>query len=243
MNADNDLSAQALEGVLGGRPLQTHPVLLSTAVTATEWAEAGAPDGAVVVADYQIAPRGRAGRPWKVTPGRGLGFALVLRPQLTAERVGWLYTVILTALADVSGEAATIEWPDEIRRQGTMAAAVGIDVRLRAQGVKWAVVNVLTPDAQPPRGKLLGSLLQAIESREASSPSAVLADYEPICATIGRSVHVRLLGGAARFDGRAVEILDDGALVLELADGRRVPIRPQHVSSLVSVQEPPAPSG
>ena len=205
-------------------------------MTAADWARAGAPDGAVVLADHQISPRGRAGRPWKVTPGHGLAFALVLRPQLASEREGWLYAVMLVALADVvCGDGVTIEWPDEIHRRGVLAAMVGMDVRLGGLMLEWAVVNVLIPDAQPPRAELLGSVLQAIDARLASTPRAVLDDYASLCSTIGRNVRVRLLGGAARLQGRAVELLDDGSLVLETVGERRVPVRPQDISSIEGI--------
>ncbi|MDP8968119.1 MAG: hypothetical protein M3N04_05925 [Actinomycetota bacterium] len=235
MKPGDDLAAESLAAVAGDRPLQSHRVLLSAAVTASDWARAGAPHGAVVVADQQIAPRGRAGRPWKVAPGQGLAFALVLRPQLASEREGWLYTVVLTALADACGDGVTIEWPDEIHREGVMAAATGIEVRLGGLQVKWAVVNLLVPAAQPPRGELLGSVLQAIDARLASPPRDVLEDYSALCRTLGRDVRMRLLGGAARLQGRALEVLDDGALVLESDSGRRIPVRPQDIGSIEDV--------
>ena len=236
MTAGDDLAAETLAAVLGDRPLQSHPLLLSTAVTATEWARAGAPDGAVVVADYQISPRGRAGRAWKVTSGQGLAFALVLRPQLASDREGWLYPVVQAALADACGDGVTIEWPDEIHRDGVVAAMVGIDIRLGGPTLKWAVVNVLIADARPPRGALLGSVLQAIEQRLTSTAGAVLHDYASLCATIGNTVFVRLLGGTSRLTGKALEVLDDGSLVLETDTGRRVPVRPQDISSIERVE-------
>lgn len=207
-------------------------MLLSTAVSAADWARKGAPDGAVVVADHQIAPRGRAGRPWKITPGHGLSFALVLRPQLASAREGWLYAVVLRALADICDDGVTIAWPDEIRRAGVMVAAAGIDVRLGGLTIKSAVVNVLICEAQPPRGELLGAVLRAIDARLAGTERAVLDDYGPLCHTIGREVRLRLLGGTARMQGRAVDVLGDGALALDLDEGRRVNVRPQDVSSI-----------
>ncbi len=232
MKPGDDLTAEALGPILGERALRSHPVLLSTASSAVEWAGAGAPGGAVVVADNQISPRGRAGRPWRLTPGRSLGFALILRPQLAADREGWLYTVVLAALADVCGDGVTIEWPDEVRRGGEMVAAAGIDVRLGARGVKWAVVNMLVPEAEPPRGALLASTVTAIEERLASPPDAVLEDYTRRCSTLGRKVQVRLLGGTMRFEGTAASLQEEGALVLETSDGRMLPIRPQDVRSI-----------
>lgn len=232
MKPGADLATQPLAELLGDRPFESHPVLLSTAVTAADWARSGAPDGAVVVADYQIAPRGRAGQPWKVTPGRGLSFGLVLRPEVDSTREGWLYVAVLMGLADACGEGVTIEWPDEVRRDGVRLAAVGLEVKLGGLKVKWAVANILIADAQPPRGELLRSVLEAIDARLASPPRAVLDDFDALCRTTGRHVRIRLLGGASRMQGRAAGILDDGALVVEIEGGRQVPVRPQDLSSI-----------
>ena len=236
MGSPDELSAEALEELLGERALQSHEVLLSTASSAVQWAGSGAPDGAVVVAAHQIAARGRAGRPWKLAPERDLGFALVLRPDVKAKREGFLYTLVLSALADVLGPDVTIEWPDEVRRGETVLAATGIDIRLGPGVVKWAVVNFWLPDVQAPRGELLRAVVEAVDARRAAEPQAVLEDHQRLCATIGRDVRVQLLGGQTRLSGTAVELLDDGALVLENAEGRRVPVRPQDISWITDAQ-------
>jgi BirA family biotin operon repressor/biotin-[acetyl-CoA-carboxylase] ligase len=234
MKPGDDLTAEALEPILDGRALRASAVVLSTASSAIEWAGTGAPDGAVVVADTQISPRGHAGRPWKVTSGRDLGFALVLRPQLPADREGWLYTVVMTALADVLGEGVTIQWPDEVHRGDATVAAAGLEIRLGARGVKWAVVNVLLVEPERPRGELLAAVVAAIEARLAAPPEEVLADYNRICSTFGRHVRIRLLGGTRRFEGTALSTQEEGALVIESAEGRELPVRPQDVSSIVA---------
>ena len=230
MSVSADLTAEALATLMPGRPLRSYPALVSTGSAAFDWAGSGAPDGAVVVADYQLSARGHGGRPWTVAQGRGLGFSLVMRPTLAGEREGWLYTVVVSALAEACGADATIEWPDEIRLAGEMAAAVAIRTRLGATGVEWAVVDVLLPSAEAPRGELLRAVLAAIEKRRAGAPEAIMDDYERRCETIGRQVRVRFIAGTGpRVEGRAVATLDDGALLLELASGSRGPVRPQDV--------------
>lgn len=238
MNAGGDLSAEALSSLLPQRPLRSYPALVSTASAAFDWAQSGAPDGAVVVADYQASPRGHGGRPWKVTQGRGLGFSLVMHPALPEEREGWLYTVVTTALAEVSGPDATIEWPDQVRLGGEPAAAVAIRTRLAAGVVAWAVVDVLLADAKPPRGELLEAALEAIERCRAEATGALIDAYEQRCATIGRQVGVRFIAGTGpKVAGRAVATQDDGALLLELASGSRGPVRPQDVRALEGAAE------
>ena len=232
MEAGEDLTAEALEPVLGDRALQSHPVLLSVASHASDWAGAGAPDGAVVIAGSQVAARGRAGTRWSVQPAKGLTFALILRPTMAAEKEGFLYTLVLAALADACGPGVKIEWPDELYRGDTMVAATGIEVRLGAQGVKSAAINVLLPEAEPPRGELLATVIQAIEARVDGSHEDAFEDHRRLCATIGRNVRGQLLGGQARFEGTAIDTLDDGALVIAAGGGRRLPVRPQDVGVL-----------
>mgnify|MGYP000914167626 CR=1 FL=1 len=53
----------------------------STNSYARALAEAGAPDGTVVVAERQTAGRGRLGREWHSSGDFGLWFSLLLRPE------------------------------------------------------------------------------------------------------------------------------------------------------------------
>ena len=236
MGVGEDLAADVLAEVLPRRAVRSYPALLSTQAAALAWARAGAPEGAVVTADYQAAPRGRAGLEWGLhPPGESLGFSLVLRPALPPEREGWLYPVAASAVADVLGEAAEVLWPDEIRSGTATAGKVCVDAQLGSAGGSWAVVTVLLHPARPPRGDMLAGLVHVIESRAAAPPEEVLADYLPRCATLGRTVRARLLpvGPAGpQVSGTAVTCLGDGALVLETVEGNRVAVRPQHLGRL-----------
>lgn len=230
-----DLALRELERALPGRPVRSYAALLSTHADALAWARAGAPGGALVAADYQASPRGRGGLEWAVVPGQGLGFSLVLRPDLPAEREGWLYAVAVSALADVAGAEARIEWPDEVHLGGERAGAVGLHVELGEGGCEWAVASVLVPGARPPRAPLLAAVVAALEERYRSDPAQVLEDYLPRCSTVGRDVTARLvpLGPAGpRVTGTAVSVRDDGSLVLEPRDGRRIAVPPQSLGLL-----------
>ena len=233
MNTGGDLTAEALAPLLAERPLRSYPALVSNASAAFDWAGAGAADGAVIVSDYQLSPRGHGGRPFKMEPGRGLGFAVVIRPSLPQEREGWLYTLATGALAEVVGTGATIEWPDQVHLAGRMSATVAVRTWISDVGLEWAVVDVLLPDAEPPRGELLAAAVAAIEARRARAPEALIEDYESRCGTLGRQVRVRFIAGTGpKVEGRAVATLDDGALLLELASGSRAPVRPQDVRAV-----------
>lgn len=234
MGLDVDLRLDALRAALGERPVRSYPALLSTEAEALAWARADAPHGAVVVAGYQVAPRGRAGRPWTVRTGVDLAFSLVLRPRLPADREGWIYVVATAALADVTGADTGIEWPDEIVRGAARLGAVSVQTELGPVGTEWAVVTLLLVDAPTPRAETVARLVAAVDHRLRSPSEVVLGDYLPRCATIGRIVRARLLplgptGPEAR--GRARDCRADGSLVVE-TDGGRVAVPPQDLGVL-----------
>ena len=235
MELADDLSLEALSGLMPERQIRSYPALLSTEADAQAWARQGAPAGAVVVADYQASPRGRAGMEWKVSPGTTLAFSLVLRPAMKPESEGWLYTAACSAVADVLGPRAVIEWPDQVHIDDELAGSVGVHAELGPNVILWAVVNVLVPDPEQTRGRLLAQLVRAIESRLAATPGEVLSDYLPRLRTIGCGVRARMIpmGPAGpQVTGRAVGSLMDGALLIETPKGNRVAVRPQNLGIL-----------
>jgi BirA family transcriptional regulator, biotin operon repressor / biotin---[acetyl-CoA-carboxylase] ligase len=238
-----DLSPEALAEAMPGRPARSYPALLSTNAEAGAWARAGAPGGAVVVADYQAAPRGRGGLPWSCRPGRDLGFSLVLRPSLAPDDEGWVFVAAAVAVADVLGEDTEIAWPDHVRRGGRVVADVAGHAGLGGGGVAWAVLDMLVHDAQAPRGPLLARLAAAAEAVQ-EPDGEVLARYRERCATLGTEVVAHLVPtwpDGVRISGTASTVLQDGALVVEEAPpGRRVAVRPQHLARIVSGGEPAA---
>ena len=249
-----DLQPERLAAELGGRPVRSYPAVVSTEADALAWARAGAPDGAVVVADYQAAPRGRSGLEWRVEPGRDLAFSGVVRPRIAVEREGWLYTLGTVALAETHGNAATIDWPDGVHAAGdgraeessaspqgssSVRAAIGIRAEPGANALAWAVINVLVPDCPRPRSALLARLLTALDQLAKRPADEVLAAHRDRCATIGRRVCATLLPlgpNAVRVTGTAATTLKDGALVIVSDDERRVAVRPQSVGTVDLVE-------
>jgi BirA family biotin operon repressor/biotin-[acetyl-CoA-carboxylase] ligase len=242
----SDLDAATLAAAVADHPVRSYPALLSTEQVAMAWARQGAPSGAVVVADYQAAPRGRGGWPWTVRPGTGLGFTLVVRPELAPEREGWPYVPCLLALHDVlEAPSSGLLWPDTVcSGAGDVLARLGVYVELGPSRTEWATATVLVEDVTPPRAPLLGRLVAAMEQRLEQPPGRVLADYLRRCRTIGRQQWARLIPlgpGGPSVTGEAVDVLADGALVLLTARGHRVAVPPQNLGLLENPQGPVEP--
>ena len=122
----------ALEECLDGLPLGPLRYLEQAGSTndeAVNWADAGAPDLALVIADEQTAGRGRHGRRWFTPPGSALAFSLVLRDNLwtgTLESSPQAFQMVLsrlTALGAIAvsqalrqslGLESQIKWPNDI---------------------------------------------------------------------------------------------------------------------------------
>jgi len=102
----------------------------STNADARELARCGAPHGTLVVAETQIAGRGRHNRPWMSPPGFGIYATLLLRPS----RIPPDQTPLLTLLAAVAAAEAialtvpnlmpVIKWPNDILVNGRKAAGI-----------------------------------------------------------------------------------------------------------------------
>ncbi|HSV86678.1 MAG TPA: biotin--[acetyl-CoA-carboxylase] ligase [Levilinea sp.] len=91
----------------------------STNDEALRWAEQGAPDGALVVADTQTAGRGRMDRRWVTRPGVALAFSLVLRPTPAEAGALGLFSplgalAVAAALIENYGLAAQVKWPNDV---------------------------------------------------------------------------------------------------------------------------------
>lgn len=239
----SDLAEQVLSDALGERPVRSYPALLATEPVAMSWARQGAASGAVVVADYQASPRGRGGWPWAVRAGAGLGFTLLVRPQLEPEREGWPYLPCLLGLDDVVGDSTGgLVWPDTVcSASGEALARLGVYVELGPSRTEWATATVLVEDAAPPRAPLLARAVEAIERRLAQPAEQVLQDYRARCTTLGQQRRARLIPlgpGGPEVTGEAVDVLADGSLVLLTPRGNRVAVPPQNLGLL---EEPAGP--
>ncbi|HTP08526.1 MAG TPA: biotin--[acetyl-CoA-carboxylase] ligase [Anaerolineae bacterium] len=106
----------------------------STNDRARELAAQATPEIALVVADEQLAGRGRQGRSWYTPPGTALAFSLLTRPAIAAQRSMCL--TMLAGLAAVEG----IEWATGLR----LDLKWPNDVVLHTENRWWKVGGILT---------------------------------------------------------------------------------------------------
>lgn len=116
------------------------------------------PDRSLLVADQQVAGRGRAGRSW-VTPARAaLTATLVLRPAVPPDRWGWLPLLAglgaVTALRATAGVPAVLKWPNDV-----LVDLDGHVAELDGWGTARKVGGILTEVVALPGGPATGGAM------------------------------------------------------------------------------------
>jgi BirA family biotin operon repressor/biotin-[acetyl-CoA-carboxylase] ligase len=208
-------------------------------------AEAGAADGTVVVADTQRSGRGRRGRGWHDVPGESVLVSLLVRSRLAAAALPQLSFVAAVAVAEAL-ETTTrltprLKWPNDVLVRGRKVA--GILLESRSGGAEGPVVVIgvginlaqrafpeeladratsvlLETGRAPERDAVLEALLESFERwrgrLERDGFAAVRDAWRARTETLGRRVRVEGISGTA------VDIGEDGALLVEVDEGGRV---------------------
>ena len=212
-------------------------VTASTNDDARALALQGAPAGTAVMARRQTRGRGRAGRMF-VSPEGGLYVSVVLRPAMPPARWSLLPLAVAAECAAVLrayGFAADVKWPNDLLIGGRKVAGVLVESRFGAEafaiaGIGLNVAAAPLPEATclaehgapPPLRALADAIARGLVARADAlgreGPAATLEELRASCVTLGRKVSWEMGSGVA------VDVADDGALVVEMEDGARARI-------------------
>lgn len=211
---------------------------------------AEAADGTAVAALSQSAGRGRSGRSF-LSPEGGLYLSMLLRPELTPERLPTLTPVaavaVCRAVERVCGASGSIKWPNDVvlggkkicgiltesvLGQGRACVIVGIGVNANTRDfpeelrpIAGSVRDVTGEDCD--LLALAGALIEELDACYASWLSGgaeTLSEYRRRCISCGHEVLVGERRGFARAIG------EDYALLVSYPDGTEEAVRFGEVS-------------
>jgi len=139
------LDADTLCAGLAGRWARVAVLARTSSTNADLLADTAAPDRSVLVAEHQVAGRGRLERTWTSPPGAGLTFSVLLRPPVALVRWGWLPLLAGVAVHEALGAQTRVrvalKWPNDLLAgTGTDPAAFGKVAGILAQTSGEAVV-------------------------------------------------------------------------------------------------------
>lgn len=230
--------------------VEWHEQLDSTNARAARAASEGAGEGLLVLADAQTAGRGRRRRTWQAPAGTSLLLSLLLREsgRVRSGLVPLAAGMALAEAAAAHAEPAEVglSWPNDVlvrhpdgrwhKAAGVLVEAVGeavivgVGVNVDWRGVDRAALGDLGPAGSLAeacgrdldRWRLLAGWCGLVGHRladAAAEPTRLLDGYRQRCRTLGSVVRAELPDGTV-LAGQAVDVADDGALVLDAGDAR-----------------------
>jgi BirA family transcriptional regulator, biotin operon repressor / biotin---[acetyl-CoA-carboxylase] ligase len=135
----------------------------STNNEALQWAEEGAPDGALVVADMQTAGRGRMDRRWVTRPGVALAFSLISRPTRAESGALGLFSplgalAVAEALVQGYGLPAQVKWPNDVLLNRRKVCGILVEAVWMGSVMQSVVIGIgvnVAPQAVPPDDEVI----------------------------------------------------------------------------------------
>jgi BirA family biotin operon repressor/biotin-[acetyl-CoA-carboxylase] ligase len=219
-----------------------YPEVSSTMDTAKDLARKNCPDFTVVVAGRQTRGRGRLKRQWLSDDG-GLYFTMVLRPDipvLMSSRVNFLASLTLArVLRELFQIDAAVKWPNDILVDDHKISGMLSELEAETDRVLFISIGMgINVNNDPSEVEPGASSLKKIIGREISKKMLLTrflaefeghtkrADFENVISewkryTVTLNRRVKIVTHKEVSEGLAVDVEQDGALVLELADGTR----------------------
>jgi BirA family biotin operon repressor/biotin-[acetyl-CoA-carboxylase] ligase len=240
--SSDPLLVESLGNGLLRRTVHFFPECPSTNEIIRNLARSGEPEGALAIADYQSAGRGRLSRVWLAPAGSSLLFSLLLRPPIPHSRA--LQAAMAVSLGVIQGIrldcglTARLKWPNDILIGGRKAGGILCELGLDGEKLDYAIVGVglnmnfdpvgvagIPPDSTSilvelgrPRSRtaLLRAILEEMEPlyRAVCRGESLRAEWARALETLGQYVRVEL--PEEEITGKAESVEENGALILRL---------------------------
>ncbi|HVB19327.1 MAG TPA: biotin--[acetyl-CoA-carboxylase] ligase [Acidimicrobiales bacterium] len=218
----------------------------STNTWLADQARAGALEGLVARADYQSAGRGRLDRRWESASASSLLCSILLRPRMASEDLALAVAAVALsareAIGRLSGLTPSLKWPNDLQMQDRKLGGVLAEIVNGDEGAALVVgvgINLTTPGPASLRATcvlqetgeallardVLEALLEGLSPRrelldDLGGRASLRDEWRAALATIGQMVRVVQTHG--EIEGRALDIDEHGALVVDVAGERRV---------------------
>jgi len=135
-----------LETEIIGRDIRYFDEIDSTNNYAKRIAYEGCNEGTVIVADCQTAGRGRLGRSWLSSAGKGIWMSVVLKPRIPPEDVQIITlaasVAVCRAIAAVTGIHAEIKWPNDVVLGGKKLCGILTEMNTEMEQVNFLVLGI-----------------------------------------------------------------------------------------------------
>ena len=231
----------------------------STNTQARELARRGAAHGTVLIADHQTGGRGRLGRSFHSPAGSGIYMSAILRPGCAAREIMHLTCAAAVAMCDAvetaCGIRPGIKWTNDLvcgtrkiagvltelgfgKDGGVDYAVIGIGINCCQQvedfpeQIRDIAGSLASVTGRPvDRATVAASMMDALyrmHEELLTGKAQILSKYKRDCITLGREISV--VRGEQIRHGTALDIDEDGALIVRYPDGATETVNSGEVS-------------
>jgi BirA family biotin operon repressor/biotin-[acetyl-CoA-carboxylase] ligase len=222
-------------------------------------AAAGAEEGLVIIAEEQYSGRGRKGRSWATSKGESIAASILLRPELSPEHAFSITPVlalsIVQGLEKEAGIKAGIKWPNDIVLDNKKLCGILTEMNAEMDRINFIVVGMGMNINQPSfpsdisdiatslrvhsgeafsRKKIIAGILNCFEENYETYKKDRLKPMIPLLkeysVVIGK--HIRLVSPDSVREGTAVDMDEQGGLIVRLDNGETIMV----ISGDVSVR-------
>ena len=244
-----------------GRTIYYYDAVESTNLLAIELAQQGTPEGTVVLADKQLSGRGRGTRSWHSPAGVGIYCSVVLRPTTSPAKAQLITLMagvsIVKAIALRTGLSPRVKWPNDILINDKKVAGILLESMISGAQIGHSVlgfgVNVNNGPADLPenlrmkvssllmelkkpvdRSTLLIEIFSELERLyhifQHEDFPIILEQWRRYSSTLGQRVRIWQKDQATV--GIAVDLTEDGGLLVRLEGGKQIVIHAGDVEHL-----------
>ncbi|MBM7625023.1 biotin--[acetyl-CoA-carboxylase] ligase [Sporohalobacter salinus] len=224
-----------------------HEEVESTNLLAKSAARQGADEGTIILAKEQVGGKGRLGREY-FCPAGGIWFSIILHPDLkptVASRINFVAVVALAKTIDkLTDLTPEIKWPNDVLINGKKVTGILTEMSAEIEQINYLVLGIginlnIGLDKFPselqkkatsiqeelgqkvPKLQFFLTLLENLEEKytklQIEGFAEIVEEWEDYNITIGNEVTVS--NGEGTLSGQAVDINDEGCLLVELSDG------------------------
>ena len=234
------------------------PTIGSTNDTLKQWALEGAPHGTLLIAGEQTRGKGRLGRSFHSPEGTGVYLSLLLRPHCRPEQLMHLTCAAAAAMVEAIEEAAlfrpSIKWTNDLVFGQKKLGGILTELSLNSSGLNFCIIGIginclQKPEDFPPElqdmaaslsmiagkpvapARLAAAMIQALARMDETlltGKEDMLRSYRENCITLGSEIS--LVRGREIRHGKALDIDEDGALIVEFAPGKTETVSSGEVS-------------
>ncbi len=211
-------------------------------------AKEGAPEGTAIVAGFQTNGHGRLGRTFLSPKDAGVYLSILLRPNCAPTELMHLTCAAAVAMCAAIEQAAgfrpSIKWTNDLVYKKRKLGGILTELGLSTQGmVSYAIIGIgincsqerddFAPEIRDmagslsmvtgkpvSRAKVAAAMLEALHDMNAAlltGKSGTMDAYRKNCITIG--MDISLLRGDEVRHGKALDVDEEGALVVQFTDG------------------------